>query len=117
MRCEDLAMVLPGLLDESTSLDRSGRNHVGRCLRCQAEMAQYRRLARSLRGLRDDVAPAPGLLGEILEALVSGEVPARSTSSVVRRAAYLSGLAAATAAGAAGIVLAANRARSRRLAG
>lgn len=116
MRCDDLAQVLPGLVDGSATLDRSARRHVDGCLRCQAEMVQYRKLVRGLRSLQGQVFHAPGLVGDILAAVASGEVPQRAAASVARRAAYLSGIAAATAAGAAGAIVLASRARSRRLA-
>jgi hypothetical protein len=117
MRCDDLAEVLPGIVDGSTSLDRGARRHVAACLRCQAELVQYRKLVRGLRTLQTQVVPVPGLLADIVRAVESGELTARASASVARRAAYLSGLAAATAAGAAGAIVLATRARSRRLAG
>ena len=81
--------------------------HVERCLRCQAELVQYRKLLRALHGLRDEVLePAPGLLAEILAALEAAGERQRSRGSLLgRTVAYLGGIAAATAAGAAGAIV------------
>ena len=48
MQCEAIADVLPGVVDGSAALDRSQRRHVEQCLRCQAELAQYRKLLRAM---------------------------------------------------------------------
>ena len=104
---------LPGVADGSITLDRSGRAHVESCLRCQAELVRYRRLLRSLHGLRSEWVQAPGLLTDILAAL-DGVDPDEREARTGRRAAYLSGIAAATAAGAAGAIVFATRVRHRR---
>ena len=36
------------------------QNHVDGCLRCQAEIANFRTIARTLRSMRDPEEPAPG---------------------------------------------------------
>ena len=113
MPCDQLTEVLPGLADGSSTLDRSGRAHIDTCLRCQAELVRYRRLLRSLQTLRNEFVPAPGLLADILAAL-DGIDPHEHEGRSGRRAAYLSGIAAATAAGAAGAIVLATRARHRR---
>ena len=48
--CAALADVLPGVVDGTAVLDRADRRHVERCLRCQAELAHYRKLLRAMRG-------------------------------------------------------------------
>ena len=48
MRCEAIAESLPGVVDGSARLDRAERRHVEQCLRCQAELAQYRKLLRAM---------------------------------------------------------------------
>ena len=121
MQCEDVAELLSDAADGSVMLDRTARRHVDRCLRCQAELVQYRKLLRALHNLRTEVLePTPGCWptssptskrpGErrAVRSLVSG-----------RRVAYVGGIAAATAAGAAGAILFASRARKSkvRLAG
>jgi hypothetical protein len=113
--CSALAEHLGGVADGSHQLSRSERRHVESCLRCQADLVQYRRLLRTLRALRTDVLePSPGLLADVLASLErAGERQAIRAVLQGRRAAYLGGIAAATAAGAAGALVVA--ARNRRL--
>lgn len=114
MRCEQAAVALPGVADGTDVLDARQRRHVEQCLRCQAELVQYRRLLRTLRSLRADVIePAPGLLAEVLVALEqAGERHAMRSVLSGRRVAYLGGIAAAaTAAGAASAIVFATRQR------
>jgi len=115
--CDELAEDLAGLVDGSVRLDRSARRHVEQCLRCQAEVAQYRKLLRALRHLRHEwLTPAPGLLPEILLSLEeAGERHAVRSLLTGRRVAYLGGIAAATAAGAAGALALSTRSRRGRL--
>ena len=121
LTCEQVAELLPGIVDGAQSADRAVARHVDACLRCQAELVQYRKLLRVLRNLRTDVLePAPGLLTDVLAALEeAGERSAVRSLIRGRRAAYVGGIAAATAAaGAAGAIVLASRARRRmRLAG
>jgi hypothetical protein len=117
VRCEDLADDLAACADGTVTLGRSQRRHVERCLRCQAELVQYRKLLRVMRTMRTEVlAPAPGMLADILAAVEeAGERHAIRSLVTGRRAAYLGGLAAATAAGAAGAIVFASRSRRGRL--
>jgi hypothetical protein len=119
LQCEDLSDALAATGEGTGHLSRAERRHVERCLRCQAEVVQYRKLLRTLRTLRTDVLePAPGLLADILANLEeSGERHAIRSILSGRRIAYLGGLAAATAAGAAGAIVYASRTRRTRLAG
>jgi hypothetical protein len=119
LTCADLSEALAGAADGVLSLDRAGRRHVERCLRCQAELVQYRRLLRALRAMRTEVLePAPGLLADVLAAVeAAGERQAIRSLLHGRRVAYLGGIAAATAAGAAGAVVFAHRRQRPRLAG
>ena len=116
--CEQVAELLPGIADGITRPDRHLQRHVETCLRCQAEVVQYRRLLRVLHQLRTDVLePAPGVLTGILAHLEqAGEQGAIRSLLYGRRAAYLGGVAVATAAaGAAGAIVLASRASRRRL--
>lgn len=117
MQCEAISESLPGVVDGDTKLDRTERRHVERCLRCQAELAQYRKLLRAMQTLRTEIAPPPpGLLGDVLAHLeAAGERSAIRATLTGRKAAYLGGIAAATAAAGAGaaIVLATRGRRSR----
>ena len=117
VQCETLADVLPGVIDGDDDLDERTTAHIDTCLRCQAELVQYRRLSRTLRSLRNwNLVPADGLVDDILS-VIDDPSSAPHTTRAARRTAYLSGLAAATAAGAAGALVIASRARSRRLVG
>lgn len=107
VQCESISETLPGVIDGSTTLDRHTRRHVERCLRCQAELAQYRKLLRAMHTLREEIAPPPaGLLGDVLSHLeTAGERSAVRATLTGRRAAYLGGIAAATAAAGAGAAI------------
>jgi anti-sigma factor RsiW len=118
MRCEAVVEALPGIVDGPQVAELELRRHVESCLRCQAELVQYRRLLRALHQLRTEVLdPAPGLFTDILAAIEeAGERGAVRSLLSGRRGAYLGGLAAATAAaGAAGAIVLASRARQRRV--
>lgn len=121
MQCENVTDLLPQVVDGAERAAPPVQAHVERCLRCQAELAQYRRLLKALRTLRTDVLePAPGTLTGILANLEAvGERSAMRSLLAGRRAAYVGGIAVATAAaGAAGAVVMANRGRRKmRLAG
>lgn len=117
MRCDDLVDDLAGHGDGSAALDRAARRHVEQCLRCQAELVQHRRILRAMHALRTEVLePSPGLLAEILATVEeAGERHAVRSLLGGRRAAYLGGLAAATAAGAGAAIVLATRSRRSRL--
>jgi len=115
VQCAEVAELLSDAAGGSTMLAAPARLHVEHCLRCQAEMVQYRRVLRALRAMRTDVlAPAPGLLPEVLAALEeAGERRALRSLINGRRVAYLGGIAAATAAGVGGALVLASRSRRR----
>jgi hypothetical protein len=118
MRCDQVAEVLSAAAERNALLPAEERQHVEHCLRCQAELVQYRKLLRALRALRTEVLePAPGLLPEILAGLQE-EAERHSIRSILsgRRVAYIGGLAAATAAGVGGALVIASRRKSLRLA-
>lgn len=117
MQCETIADELSAIVEGGHRADRRVVRHVESCLRCQAELAQYRRLLRTVHQLRTQVLePAPGLLSEILADLEeAGERGAIRSLLTGRRLAYLSGVAvAAGAAGAAGAIVVVSRARARK---
>lgn len=120
--CHLVAEEVSAAVNDGVALAPVTRRHVETCLRCQADVVQYRKLFRALRSLRTEILqPAPGLVPEILANLEqAGERHAIRAVLHGRRAAYLGGLAAATAAGAAGAVVLAsrnNRGRRFRLVG
>jgi len=113
VQCDDISELLAGAVDGTTALDPAAAHHVGSCLRCQAELANYRRLLRSLRSLRDDPVVAPADLPALVAARLDGSLRA---SPWPRRVAYAGAVAATAAAGAGAIVLVATRSRRLRLA-
>jgi len=121
MRCDEVAALLPTLVDGTAPPNLAVEHHVESCLRCQAELARYRRLLRTLALLRTRYAePTPGLLGETLAALTdAAEEGARRTLLSGRRLAYAGAIGGtAVAAGAtAALLIARSRRRSMRLAG
>ena len=91
MQCDELADVLSEAADGTVVLDRPARRHVDRCLRCQAELVQYRKLLRALHNLRTEVLePAPGMVADILAYIEeAGERRAVRSMLSGRRAARL----------------------------
>lgn len=120
MRCDQVTDLLAATAGDTALLDPRARVHLEGCLRCQAELAQYRKLLKALRTLRTEVlTPAPGLVSDILVSIEeAGERHAVRSVVRGRKAAYVGGLAVASmaAAGGAAIVLA-SRSRRTRLAG
>jgi anti-sigma factor RsiW len=118
MQCDLISESLAGVVDGDARLDRSERRHVERCLRCQAELAQYRKLLRAMHALRSEVAPPPpGLLGDVIAHLeAAGERSAVRATLTGRKVAYIGGIAAAaTAAGAGAAIVLVTRGRKHRL--
>ena len=114
--CEEIADQLAASADHAELPDRRARKHVESCLRCQAEVAQYRKLLKALHSLREDMIATPhGLVGSIFVRLEeAGERQAVRSLINGRRAAYVGGIAVATAAAGAGAaVLFVNRNRKR----
>ncbi len=114
--CDEIAAMLSDYAEGVETAPRDVRVHVDTCIRCQAELVQYRRLLRGLHTLRTDVLePAPGALAGVLAHLeAAGERSAVRSLLSGRRGAYVGGIALATAAaGAAGAVVLAGRARRR----
>jgi len=100
MQCEEIALLLPAAVDGAAPVAAPVQRHVESCLRCQAEVARYRRMLRGLQLLRTQfVAPAPGLLAQTLSAI--GEASEqRAIRSILtgRRLAYAGAVGGAIAA-------------------
>ena len=112
------ALSTPLLAEFSAALDRADRRHVERCLRCQAELAQYRKLLRAMHGLRSVTASEPvGLVTDVIAHLeAAGERRAVRAALTGRKVAYIGGIAAAaTAAGAGAAIVLVTRGRKGRL--
>ena len=113
LSCLDVAEDLTGVADHDLVSPAAGA-HVAECLRCQAEVARYRRLARTMRAMAATPPSVPaGLDLDIMVALdLVDEHAARRLPA--RAAAALGGIAAA-----AGVIALATRGlnRHRRVAG
>jgi hypothetical protein len=119
MRCDDVARLLPEAVEQGRAVDLTVQQHIETCLRCQAELARYRKLLRGLQLLRTRfLEPAPGLLAQTLAALEeAGEREARRAILNGRRLAYAGALGgAAVAAGTAATVMIVARSRRRTVA-
>jgi anti-sigma factor RsiW len=115
MQCEDVARLLPETIDANFPVDLSVQSHIEACLRCQAELARYRRMLRALQQLRTRyLEPSPTLLAQTLASLEEvGERQAMRSLLSGRRLAYAGAIGGAAAAAATTAVL---MARSRRRA-
>jgi hypothetical protein len=113
VRCEQLTEHLAAVAADGADLsDDAAQAHVDTCLRCQAELAQYRKLLKALRTLRTEVlVPAPGLVTDILTNIEArGERSAMRSVMKGRKLAYVGGVTlAATAGGAAALLVLSRR--------
>lgn len=118
MQCDDVARILPEAVDGGAAVEISVQRHIDTCLRCQAELARYRKMLRGLHLLRTRyLEPAPGLVAQTLALIEeAGEREARRAILSGRRIAYASAIGgAAVAAGAAATVVIVHRARRKDL--
>ena len=116
-QCDRVADDLAAAAGGTGVLTPAVRRHVDHCLRCQAEAAQHRKLARALETLGTvELVPPAGLTDEVLLSLDEAEQASVLGHLRHHRAAYLGGLAAgvASVAGVAGAIV---LARSRRSLG
>jgi anti-sigma factor RsiW len=114
--CDDVARLLPEAVEHGAAVELSVQEHIEHCLRCQAEVARYRKMLRGLHLLRTRyLEPTPGLLAQTLAAIEeAGEREVRRAVLSGRRLAYASALGgAAVAAGAATAVMIVHRSRRR----
>ena len=97
--CRDAVDAVAMIAANETGVEAGPAAHVETCLRCQAEVAAYRRVLSIMRTMKDDLVDLPeGSVDEALSAMQRGEgVPLWAV-----RAAYVGGL---TAAGAAGVLV------------
>ena len=118
MRCDDVARILPEAVEGGAAVELSVQRHIESCLRCQAELARYRKMLRGLQLLRTRyLEPAPGLLAQTLAAIEeAGERQAVRSILSGRRLAYAGAIGgAAVAAGTAATVMIVHRSRRRTL--
>jgi hypothetical protein len=92
--CEQIAALLPQLMDDRSAAPTAVQDHVETCLRCQAELARYKRMLRLLGDMRSVDCELPsGWVGDILRS-VERAARRRALRSALsqRRVAYISGL-------------------------
>jgi hypothetical protein len=99
-QCEEIAALLPQAVDSADPVAIPIQQHIEACLRCQAELARYRRMLRGLQLLRTQYfEPTPGLLAATLANLTAaGERRAVNSVLTKRRIAYAGAVAGALAA-------------------
>ncbi|MHB8328763.1 MAG: anti-sigma factor family protein [Acidimicrobiales bacterium] len=115
MQCDDIAVVLPRVLDGTSRIEHRVVQHVETCLRCQAELARYRRMLRLLGQLRSEhPGVPPDAVGGVLLALHERAGKGSLRSALIRRRLVLvGGLTVATLAAAGGTAaLALSRSRA-----
>lgn len=100
MRCEEIANLLPDAVDSAEPVALPVQRHIESCLRCQAELARYRRMIRGLQLLRTQyLEPTPGLLAATLAHITAASERRAITSALTkRRIAYAGAVAGAVAA-------------------
>jgi hypothetical protein len=115
VRYEDVADLIPGLVDGTAEVDERTRAFIDSDLRCQAELARYRRLLRGLSALRTTyLEPAPGGLAQTLNALAAEGERRVARSILTGRRMVVAGAALGGAAAAGVATAAVIAARSRR---
>jgi hypothetical protein len=108
VRYDDVADLLPQLVDGPDGIDADVIEFVASDLRSQAELARYRRLVRSLGQLRSHrLEPAPGLLAQTLAAVEVADGRVRVITG--RRIATVSAIGGVAAGAAATAVVLARR--------
>jgi hypothetical protein len=116
VQCDEVAALLPSAVENGAGVEQSVQRHIESCLRCQAELARYRRMLRGLQLLRTRyLEPNPGLLAQTLAAIEeAGEQRAVHSILSGRRIAYVGAIGgAAVAATAATAAMLVHRARRR----
>jgi hypothetical protein len=116
VRCDDVAKLLPAAVEHGAAVEVSVQRHIESCLRCQAELARYRRMLRGLQMLRTRyLEPTPGLLAQTLVAIeAAGERQAVRSVLSGRRLAYAGAIGGAAVAATAAATAAMLVHRSRR---
>jgi hypothetical protein len=111
--CREAAEAIPQIAAGEEGLDQAASTHVSECLRCQAELAAYKRILRHLHAMRHDgIVPPAGGIAAVLAALEAAAIEQQAVPTWAVRAAYVGGITVATAAaGAAGVLVWMNRRR------
>ena len=101
--CREAVDAVAQIAAGETDVEPGAGQHVRSCLRCQAEVAAYRRILRVMRSMRGDHVPLPpGGLAELLAALEAQAEDGSPVATWAVRAVWAGGI---TAAGAAGVLV------------
>jgi hypothetical protein len=97
---DQVSALLSDLADGTAEIEPDLRVRLEQDLRFQAELVQYRKLLRAMASLRSEqFEPDDTLVAEVLASLDDADRAGLLSVITGRRAAYLGGIAAATAAG------------------
>ncbi len=109
-RCDDVAELLPSILDGGPGGSAEVVGHVEQCLRCQAELARYHKLLRLLRQLNVyRVEPPAGIVAEVLGELERAANRRAIRSALTGRRVACAGALVAASSAAVAVVLARGR--------
>ena len=101
--CREAVDAVAQIAAGEDGVDPRAGHHVRSCLRCQAEVAAYRRILRTMRSMRgESVALPPGGLVDLLRVLETESQDGSPLASWAVRAVWAGGI---TAAGAAGVLV------------
>ncbi len=114
--CSDISLSLAAAVEPCENLSPAVARHVDRCLRCQADVVRYRRIRRTMLSMADDVVVAHDAEIDALLERLRPEATVHRIHGSNRRKVYISGIAAAATAGAAGAIVIASRLSRTRLA-
>ena len=116
--CDEVAPSLFDIVDGRDGVPAAHMTHVERCLRCQAEVVQHRKVARVLARERSrHVEPPSDLVLSVLAAVAAANETRDLWSAIARnRGAYVAAAATAATAGAAAGAFVLTRSRRMRLA-
>jgi len=97
LKCRAVKSLGPNLV-EASLVPIALSHHASTCLRCQAEVARFRRLQRGLSGLVDQIEPAPSSLVDRVEHAIWADTTATGAQHhAARVAATIAGATAAAA--------------------
>lgn len=114
--CAEVSLALAATVERSDILPAAAAQHVEQCLPCQADLVRHRRIRRTMLAMADAaVVSHDDEVERLLEQFRPGATVHR-IHETSRRKAYISGIAAAATAGAAGAIVIASRLSRTRLA-
>lgn len=114
--CAEISLMLAATVEPADILPPKAARHVEQCLSCQAILVRHRRIRRMMLAMADVAVVSHGDEVERLLEQFRPEATVHRIHETSRRKAYISGIAAAATAGAAGAIVIASRLSRTRLA-